>query len=129
MHDWEEIHAKQFVELELDRLLFFHGGEELTQVVFFLVLTVVPEFAQIVQPALLALFFDFSVDVDHVDFVSGLVAWLLCCVCCFAETEEVEELVCVHCAETCILLIDHRGGDIYLESLQAEGGYVSKNVV
>lgn len=113
-------------DAQVFRGLFFHRGEELTQVVFFLVLAVVPEFAQIVQPALLALFFDFTVDVDHIDFVAGLVAWFLCCVCCFAETEEVEELVCVHCAETGVLLIDHRGGDVYLESLQAKGGMLVK---
>lgn len=95
----------------------FHRRQERIQIVFFLVLAIIPELAEVIQPALLALLLDLTVDIDHVDFVARLIARFLGCFCRFAEVEEIQELVGVHGAEAGVLLIDHGGGDVDLESL------------
>ena len=67
-----------------------HRSQEGIQIVLLLVLSVVPQFAQIVEPTLLALLFDFAVDVDHVDLVAGRFARFLRVVGRFAEIKQVQ---------------------------------------
>ena len=104
--------------------LHLHRLQKTTEVKLLLISPLIPQLAQIVQPALLALLFHLPRrHIDHI-FFSALALLVQRGSsggggCRLAEIEEVEDLVRFHGGQAGVLLVHDGGGDVDFEALEA----------
>ena len=113
-------------------LLPLHPPQELIEIVLLLILALIPQLPQPIQPPLLSLLLHLAHRIHRVLLSPILVrtgALLRKQVGAHAlidgvDVEEVEDLVCFHAVEACVLLVDDCGGDVNFKALKAVVGRV-----
>ena len=111
-------------------LLPLHPPQELIEIVFLLILALIPQLPQPIQPPLLPLLLHLAHRIHRILLSPILIrtgGLLREQVGAHAlvdgfDVEEVEDLVCFHAVEACVLLVDDRGGDVDFEALKAVVG-------
>jgi hypothetical protein len=109
------------------KLLRLHLPQEAIKIEFLFVLPLIPQFSQLIEEALFALFTERASSVDGVVFVDAVDVVFgvrggrrqggrVVGVC--ADVEEVEDLVCLHGAEAGVLLVYDGACDVDFEALK-----------